>query len=157
MISLSRHTAGTSKLATVAPTSSASKVPTITSPNTKSSTLAASASSAAKKVAVSNSTTGSTSRRSKPPSPNGKSSGAVGTSHQSQIDSEELAKLQVTLETMQKERDFYFGKLREIEILCQQDENIDANTPIAVLKKQLLDILYHSDGDGMYKSLDRIK
>ena len=41
---------------------------------------------------------------------------------------------------MEKERDFYFGKLREIELLCQEhgQENDD-------LVQRLMEVLYASD------------
>jgi len=50
----------------------------------------------------------------------------------------QVAELKVTADGLEKERDFYFGKLREIEILCQaadQNEHIQA----------ILKILYATD------------
>ena len=42
-----------------------------------------------------------------------------------------------TLDGLEKERDFYFGKLRDIEVLCQEYES--ENLPAL---KKILDILY---------------
>jgi len=58
--------------------------------------------------------------------------------------SEEKQKLTQTLEAVEKERNFYFSKLREIEILCQetQEENVDK------LKDSVKKILYKTDEDG---------
>jgi len=53
-----------------------------------------------------------------------------------------LSKLRLTIEGLEKERNFYFGKLRQIEILAQQDETKDTETKQAVLK-----ILYHTDDE----------
>jgi microtubule-associated protein, RP/EB family len=53
-----------------------------------------------------------------------------------------LSKLRVTIEGLEKERNFYFGKLREIEVLCQTDDTKDAET-----KSKILEILYATDDD----------
>jgi RP/EB family microtubule-associated protein len=53
---------------------------------------------------------------------------------------QQTVKLNLSLDNLEKERDFYFGKLREIEILCQNN----ANTPLA---DDILKILYATDGD----------
>jgi hypothetical protein len=45
--------------------------------------------------------------------------------------------LKTTLDGLEKERDFYFGKLRDIEVLCQEQDN----EGLTVIKK-ILDILY---------------
>jgi len=50
---------------------------------------------------------------------------------------QQLGELSVAAQNLEKERNFYFGKLREIEIICQTDE---AATVVA--KEQVLAILY---------------
>ncbi|KAG8304057.1 Microtubule-associated protein RP/EB member 2 [Homalodisca vitripennis] len=50
-----------------------------------------------------------------------------------------MMEMNVTVEGLEKERDFYFGKLRAIEVLCQEQEG--ENT---VLTK-ILDILYATE------------
>lgn len=48
--------------------------------------------------------------------------------------------LKLALEGVEKERDFYFGKLREIELLCQeQGQESDS------LVQRLMEVLYASD------------
>jgi len=58
-----------------------------------------------------------------------------------------LGKLRVTIEGLEKERNFYFGKLRQIEVLCQQDETKDVETKAAVLK-----ILYQTDTEEEFQA-----
>lgn len=52
-----------------------------------------------------------------------------------------LAWLQLTVEGLEKERDFYFGKLRDIEVMCQESE--DENPLI----QKILEVLYATE-DG---------
>merc|ERR1719445_1459012 len=62
--------------------------------------------------------------------------------------SKAINELSMTVEAVEKERNFYFGKLREIEILCQEVEtNEDINTEDQ-LKKAVLEIMYKTDEDG---------
>ena len=44
----------------------------------------------------------------------------------------------MTVEGLEKERDFYFGKLRDIEVLCQEGEDV----PVV---KSILEILYATE------------
>lgn len=52
--------------------------------------------------------------------------------------------MRLHLEGLEKERDFYFSKLRDIEILCQEDEQNE--TPNALIQR-ILNILYATE-DG---------
>jgi RP/EB family microtubule-associated protein len=49
----------------------------------------------------------------------------------------ELSNLKISFDNLEKERDFYFGKLRDIEVLCQEPEC--DNLPVI---KQILEVLY---------------
>merc|ERR1712142_1265924 len=51
----------------------------------------------------------------------------------------QLENMRATTESVEKERDFYFSKLREIEILCQENED---DGPFV---QSILDILYATD------------
>lgn len=58
---------------------------------------------------------------------------------------QKIAKLRLAVEGLEKERDFYFAKLREIEVLCQSDE---AAVPEAAgFKDKVLEILYKTDDE----------
>ena len=48
--------------------------------------------------------------------------------------------LKSTIQDMEKERDFYFGKLRNIELICQEKENEEDPT-----LNRIIDILYATD------------
>merc|ERR1719373_1097105 len=48
----------------------------------------------------------------------------------------------LTVEGLEKERDFYFGKLRDVEVLCQENEGVGGE-----IVRKILDILYQTE-DG---------
>lgn len=54
----------------------------------------------------------------------------------------EISQLKATIDNIERERDFYYGKLRSVEVLCQQTEEEPE-----VDKKKILEILYATE-DG---------
>ncbi|XP_054639513.1 microtubule-associated protein RP/EB family member 1b isoform X1 [Dunckerocampus dactyliophorus] len=52
----------------------------------------------------------------------------------------EVEVLKCTIQDMEKERDFYFGKLRNIELICQENEGQGDRT-----LQRIVDILYATD------------
>ncbi|XP_045452455.1 microtubule-associated protein RP/EB family member 1 [Melitaea cinxia] len=55
----------------------------------------------------------------------------------------QINELKATVDGLEKERDFYFGKLRDIEVICQEMDE-QQNAPIV---QKILDILYATE-DG---------
>ncbi|XP_028295806.1 microtubule-associated protein RP/EB family member 3-like [Gouania willdenowi] len=53
---------------------------------------------------------------------------------------QQLQDLRLTVDGLEKERDFYFGKLRDIELICQENENESG----PVLSK-IIDVLYATE------------
>ncbi|KRT81837.1 Actin binding protein, partial [Oryctes borbonicus] len=53
----------------------------------------------------------------------------------------QILELKVSVEGLEKERDFYFGKLRDIEVMCQE---ADENNPLI---QRILEVLYATE-DG---------
>lgn len=51
-----------------------------------------------------------------------------------------LMELKLTVDGLEKERDFYFSKLRDIELICQEHES--ENNPIL---SKIIDILYATE------------
>merc|ERR1719278_1849232 len=68
----------------------------------------------------------------------------LGAGAQAQIEdlTTQVLEMKLTVEGLEKERDFYFGKLRDVEVMCQENEE----TGGAVVRK-ILDILYQTE-DG---------
>jgi microtubule-associated protein, RP/EB family len=55
--------------------------------------------------------------------------------------SNQLMDMRLNLEGLEKERDFYFSKLRDIEILCQEADEAETSPIIT----KILDILYATE------------
>ncbi|KAL9375199.1 hypothetical protein Peur_032078 [Populus x canadensis] len=66
--------------------------------------------------------------------------GEVNSSEEIQALSKEIADMKLSVDLLEKERDFYFAKLRDIEILCQTPELEDLPVVVAIKK-----ILYAAD------------
>ncbi|XP_011687599.1 PREDICTED: microtubule-associated protein RP/EB family member 1 isoform X2 [Wasmannia auropunctata] len=58
--------------------------------------------------------------------------------------SAQLVELKMSVEGLEKERDFYFGKLRDIEVMCQDCDNSGDPPPII---QKILEVLYATE-DG---------
>jgi RP/EB family microtubule-associated protein len=61
----------------------------------------------------------------------------------------QLADMKIQIENLEKERDFYFGKLRDIEVICQGREEDEQNP----LMKDVLAVLYATE-DGFEAPID---
>jgi len=99
--------------------------PTATKPAPKSTTVAAPKPAAVKPAA--------TTAKAKSPAPSSSDSPKV-----QELQSQN-AELKLTTDALEKERDFYFGKLREIEILCQNADQSNEHI------QAILRILYATD------------
>jgi len=57
----------------------------------------------------------------------------------------QISEMRITVESLEKERDFYYGKLRQIEMLCQEKEEEmveDDQSPTSQLISTVLEVLY---------------
>jgi len=70
--------------------------------------------------------------------------GGSNTATQQQVDelTTQVLDMKSTVEGLEKERDFYFGKLRDVEVMCQENEASGGE-----LVRKVLDILYQTE-DG---------
>ncbi|KAJ0104715.1 hypothetical protein Patl1_17810 [Pistacia atlantica] len=62
--------------------------------------------------------------------------GGTNSSEEIQALSKEITDLKLSVDLLEKERDFYFAKLRDIEILCQTSEL--ENLPMSLAVKKIL-------------------
>ena len=108
---------------------------------------------AAARPAVSRLAAGAGAPGAKSPAPAAK--GAAGAARDGQVLElqAQVAELQQAMEGLEKERGFYFGKLREIEILMQ-DEAPQPELTVEAVRKQVLDILYQTDDAAEFQSPD---
>lgn len=58
---------------------------------------------------------------------------------------EELKEYKILVTSLQAERNFYFNKLREIEVLCEQTGTDDSTVPVVELVGQIQAILYRTE------------
>lgn len=56
--------------------------------------------------------------------------------------------MKLTIDGLEKERDFYFGKLRDIELICQESENENSST-----LGKILDVLYATEVNAVLHTL----
>ncbi|KAG1682914.1 Microtubule-associated protein RP/EB family member 3 [Nymphon striatum] len=88
--------------------------------------------------------------KSTPPKPMGGRSVASNDTPKVQELNSQISELKLTLSGLEKERDFYFGKLRDIEVVCQEQESGE-EVPQGVAK--ILEILYATeDGTPCHRS-----
>merc|ERR1719354_374312 len=66
--------------------------------------------------------------------------------------SREVDEMRTNMDGLEKERDFYFGKLRDIEVICQDEE---VNTDPVVLASEVLKVLYATE-DGFTAPKDEL-
>merc|ERR1719436_619570 len=91
--------------------------------------------------------TGGPPARTAPPAarPTGRATNGAGGASAAQLEelNGQVMEMKLTVEGLEKERDFYFAKLRDVEVLCQENEGVGGDC----VKKQILDILYQTE-DG---------
>ncbi|KAL1433690.1 hypothetical protein MTO96_012227 [Rhipicephalus appendiculatus] len=66
----------------------------------------------------------------------------AGDSHRLEELTNQVAELKTTVDGLEKERDFYYGKLRDIEVLCQECEQKHGKSQVV---DQILEILYATE------------
>lgn len=65
-------------------------------------------------------------------------------SHQIEELTTQVLDMKLNVEGLEKERDFYFSKLRDIEIMCQEVDGSDTQP----LVQKILDVLYQTEVGG---------
>jgi len=62
---------------------------------------------------------------------------------------DEQTELTTTVQALQHERDFYFGKLRQIEVICQEHENEEVDNILKETCAKITEILYATEGSDL--------
>lgn len=75
------------------------------------------------------------------------SAGAAGAASEQLV--AEVAELKLSVDNLERERDFYYTKLREVEVLCQGHENEDVP-----FLQDVLAILYKTDDDDFVSPVE---
>ena len=57
----------------------------------------------------------------------------------------QLLEKNLAIEGLEKERDFYFGKLRDIEVLAQESETNDSGNGPSEFSQKVLGVLYATE------------
>ncbi|GBM92453.1 Microtubule-associated protein RP/EB family member 3 [Araneus ventricosus] len=65
----------------------------------------------------------------------------------------QLAEMKVTVDGLERERDFYYGKLRDIEVLCQDQEMSEDKQAFV---EQILEILYATEEVTSHSNLSKV-
>ncbi|KAJ1663891.1 microtubule integrity protein mal3 [Coemansia sp. RSA 1813] len=78
--------------------------------------------------------------------------GAGASTQQVQELNRQLADAKVLIDTAEKERDFYFSKLREIEVFIQQSE-LEPGTEVEAMAKRIQAVLYSTE-EGTVDDID---
>ena len=60
------------------------------------------------------------------------------------------AELSQTIQALQHERDFYFGKLRQIEMICQEFDNAEVDQTLKDTCAKITEILYATEVCNIY-------
>lgn len=66
---------------------------------------------------------------------------------------DEQTELSQTVQALQHERDFYFGKLRQIEVICQEHENQEVDELLRQTCDKITEILYATEGSDEMMSV----
>lgn len=56
----------------------------------------------------------------------------------------QINELKITVDSLERERDFYYGKLRDIEVMCQENQDNQSEDRVALIER-ILEILYATE------------
>jgi len=97
-----------------------------------------------RKPAATKSTTSSATSTTKKSTVKSKATSSGASSTQLKALNDKISQLQLTVQGLERERDFYFGKLREVEVLCQTKTEAEGDDA-TIACSEILAILYKTD------------